>query len=230
MEIEEMLAQADYLMHIAVSKCDSWEDAQDLVQETILDGLHAIRKGVDINNARNWLCTVLNRKYYDLLREKYRKPLEFYGMDFDVAMEEVNNQATDVDEDGLTEEENLRHSVAHLTKLYREIVVRHYFHGQEVKKIADELSLPENTVKSRLRLGRDKLRKDLTMEKYEKPVTIPELSDAIGISTACSGRQKHNAKCMVIYKNFIMGYVNGVIKPSKIVLLIQISKIKNKGR
>ena len=107
MEIEEMLAQADYLMHIAVSKCDSWEDAQDLVQETILDGLHAIRKGVDINNARNWLCTVLNRKYYDLLREKYRKPLEFYGMDFDVAMEEVNNQATDVDEDGLTEEEIL---------------------------------------------------------------------------------------------------------------------------
>ncbi len=59
MEIEEMLAHVDYLMHIAGSKCDSWEDAQDLVQETILDGLHAIRKGVDINNARNWLCTVL---------------------------------------------------------------------------------------------------------------------------------------------------------------------------
>lgn len=226
MEIEEMLAHVDYLMHIAGSKCDSWVDAQDLVQETILDGLHAIRKGKDINNARNWLCTVLNRKYYDLLREKYRKPLEFYGMDFDVAMEEENNQASDADEDGLTEEENLRRSVARLTKLYREIIVRHYFHGQEVKKIADELSLPENTVKSRLRLGRDKLRKDLTMEKYEKqsfepedlwisstgyiglddqphslvnndkiamnllilayekPVTIPELSDAIGISTA----------------------------------------------
>lgn len=226
MEIEEMLAHVDYLMHIAGSKCDSWEDAQDLVQETILDGLHAIRKGVEINNARNWLCTVLNRKYYDLLREKYRKPLEFYGMDFDMAMEKENNQASAVDEDGLTEEESLRRSVAHLTKLYREIVVRHYFHGQEVKKIADELSLPENTVKSRLRLGRDKLRKDLTMEKYEKqsfepedlwisssgytglddqphslvnndkiamnllilayekPVTIPGLADAIGISTA----------------------------------------------
>lgn len=226
MEIEEMLAQVDYLMHIADSKCDSWEDAQDLVQETLLDGLHAIRRGTDINNARNWLCTVLNRKYYDLLREKYRKPLEFYGMDFDMAMEKENNQASDADEDGLTEEEKLRRSVAHLTKLYREIVVRHYFHGQEVKKIADELSLPENTVKSRLRLGRDKLRKDLTMEKYEKqsfepedlwisssgytgldnqphslvnndkiamnllilayekPVTISELADAIGIPTA----------------------------------------------
>ena len=83
MKIEEMLAHVDYLMHIAGSKCDSWVDAQDLVQETILDGLHAIRKGKDINNARNWLCTVLNRKYYDLLREKYRKPLEFYGMDYE---------------------------------------------------------------------------------------------------------------------------------------------------
>lgn len=226
MEIEEMMAQADHLMHIAISKCDSLEDAQDLVQNTLLDGLHAINKGTEINNAKNWLCTVLNRKYYDLLREKYRKPIEFYGMDFDFAMKEENNQASATDEDGLTEEENLRRSVARLTKLYREVIVRHYFHGQEVKKIAKELSLPENTIKSRLRLGRDKLRKDLTMKKYEKqsfepedlwiprsgytglddqphslvnndkiamnllilayerPVTITELADAIGISAA----------------------------------------------
>lgn len=226
MEIEEMMAQADYLMHIAISKCDSLEDAQDLVQNTLLDGLHAINKGTEINNAKNWLCTVLNRKYYDRLREKYRKPIEFYGMDFDFAMKEENNQASATDEDGLTEEENLRRSVARLTKLYREVIVRHYFHGQEVKKIAKELSLPENTIKSRLRLGRDKLRKDLAMEKYEKqsfepedlwisssgctglddqphslvnndkiamnllilayekPVTIPELADAIGIPAA----------------------------------------------
>lgn len=226
MKIEEMLAQVDYLMHIASSKCDSWEDAQDLVQNTLLEGLRAIRKGTNINNAKNWLCTVLNRKYYDLLREKYRKPLEFFGMDFDIAMEEENNQASAVDGDELTEEENLRRSVARMIKLYRDVIVRYYFHGQEVKEIADELSLPENTVKSRLRLGRDKLRKELTMEKYEKqsfepedlwiassgctgledqpyslvkndkismnllilayekPVTIPELADAIGISTA----------------------------------------------
>ena len=221
-----MLAQVDYLMHIASSKCDSWEDAQDLVQNTLLEGLRAIRKGTNINNAKNWLCTVLNRKYYDLLREKYRKPLEFFGMDFDIAMEEENKQASAVDGDELTEEENLRRSVARMIKLYRDVIVRYYFHGQEVKEIADELSLPENTVKSRLRLGREKLRKELTMEKYEKqsfepedlwiassgctgledqpyslvkndkismnllilayekPVTIPELADAIGISTA----------------------------------------------
>ena len=47
MEIEEMMAQADYLVHIAIRKCVSLEDAQDLVQNTLLDGLHAIKKGRD---------------------------------------------------------------------------------------------------------------------------------------------------------------------------------------
>ncbi|MCR5797047.1 MAG: hypothetical protein K6G63_03915 [Eubacterium sp.] len=72
---------------------------------------------MDINNARNWLCTVLKRKYYDLLREKYRKPLEFYGMDFDMVMEKENNQVSATDEDGLTEEEKLRQWI---------ILVTHY--------------------------------------------------------------------------------------------------------
>ena len=126
----------------------------------------------------------------------------------------------------LTEAENLRRLVARMTKQYREVLTQHYFRGLGIREIAEKLSIPENTVKSRLRLGRDKLRKELTMEKYEKqsfapetlwiagsgsvgmddepyslvkddriamnllilayekPVTLPELADAIGISTA----------------------------------------------
>ncbi len=235
MKKEELTELADDLLHIAIIKCDSLEDAQDLTQSTLLEGLMAIRKGIEIEHAKSWLITVLNRKYYDLLREKYRKPLVFYGMaeDIEQAME-VSNISVDManpewqccrDKTEMTDEENLRRLVAGLTKLYREVLVRHYFHGRGIKEIAKELSLPENTVKSRLRLGRDKLRKELTMEKYEKqsyepenlwisssgnpgmddqpyslvkndkiimnllilayekPVTVPELADAIGIST-----------------------------------------------
>ncbi len=224
MKVDELLAQVDYLLHIAGRKCDSWEEAQDLVQATLLEGLLAIRKGMQINNAKNWLCTVLNRKYFDLLREKYRKPLVFFESS-DAIWEQESYQPQTDDPEGLTEEENLRRLVAGMTRLYREVIVRYYFHGQGIKEIAEELSLPENTVKSRLRLGRDKLRKELSMEKfeqqsyepedlwiassgcggmdgqpyslvkndkitmnllilaYEKPVSIPMLADAIGIST-----------------------------------------------
>lgn len=235
MKKEELTELADDLLHMAIIKCDSLEEAQDLTQSTLLEGLMAIRKGIEVEHAKSWLITVLNRKYYDLLRVKYRKPLVFYGMaeDIEQAME-VSNISVDManpewqccrDTTEMTDEENLRRLVAGLTKLYREVLVRHYFHGRGIKEIAKELSLPENTVKSRLRLGRDKLRKELTMEKYEKqsyepenlwisssgnpgmddqpyslvkndkiimnllilayekPVTVPELADAIGIST-----------------------------------------------
>ena len=227
MNIEELLGHTDYLLRVAAGRCDSLEDAQDLVQNTLLEGLLALRKGIVIENTKSWLSTVLNRKYYDLLREKYRKPLTFYGMDCIIPREESYPLHPENDAE-LAEEENLRRVVARQTSIYRDVLVRHYFHGQSIETIAKALSLPANTVKSRLRLGREKLRKDLTMDKYErqsfepetlwisssgnggmngephslvrndritmnllilaydKPVTILELADAIGISTTYS--------------------------------------------
>ena len=79
MRTEELLEHADYLLGAAAGKCDSWDDAQDLVQAVLLEGLLAVRSGKKIDNARNWLVTVLNRRFYDMLREKYRKPLVFWG-------------------------------------------------------------------------------------------------------------------------------------------------------
>ena len=61
MRTEELLEHADYLLGAAAGKCDSWDDAQDLVQAVLLEGLLAVRSGRKIDNARNWLVTVLNR-------------------------------------------------------------------------------------------------------------------------------------------------------------------------
>ena len=83
MRTEELLEHADYLLGAAAGKCDSWDDAQDLVQAVLLEGLLAVRSGKKIDSPRNWLVTVLNRRFYDMLREKYRKPLVFCGLDYD---------------------------------------------------------------------------------------------------------------------------------------------------
>ena len=73
--------------------------------------------------------------------------------------------------------ENIRKSVAHLAKIYREVIVRYYMDGQSVSKIANELNIPVGTVKSRLYLGRNQVKKGIeTMEKYStqsySPVTL----------------------------------------------------------
>ena len=80
MDTEKLTEYADYLLQCAMYKVHNLNDAGDLVQETFLAALTAMEKGERENvpfrpdNLRGWLVTVLDRKYYDLLRRKYRRP------------------------------------------------------------------------------------------------------------------------------------------------------------
>ena len=218
MNKNELTEYADLLMQAAVRKCDDFADAQDLVQETLLIALTAIENGKEITEPKGWLITVLNRRYYDMLREKYRKPTVCIDVIGEIADEsEIDDNSDDA--------ENIRRCLANLTRIYREVMVQHYMNGRSVAEIAQSLGIPENTVKNRLFTGRKHIRKEFVMENYtkqsyepddlwiantgqtgidnepwklvgqdriamnllilayEQPVTLTELSKAIGIST-----------------------------------------------
>lgn len=217
----ELIEYADYLLQTAMYKADNIEDAEDLVQETLVEALVAIHQNKAIDNPKNWLVTVLHHKYYDMLRRKYRKGTVSVDMIGEVPVcDDLSEQM-----ERSQEAENIRCCLAHLTQIYRQVMVRYYIHGESIKQIAKALDIPENTVKSRLDTGRKHIRKDFTMENYtrqsyepenlwmsnsgrtgvanepfslveddkiimnllilayEKPVTLPELAKAIGIST-----------------------------------------------
>lgn len=222
MNKNELTEYADYLLKTAMFKVQNIEDAEDMVQETLVAALVAIHRNKTIDNPKNWLVTVLHRKYYDMLRRKYRKGTVSIDMIGEIPVcDEITEQIEQSEE-----AENIRRCLAHLTSLYRQVMVRYYMHGESVKQIAAALNIPESTVKSRLDTGRKHIRKDFTMENYtkqsyepetlcvsisgrqsvneepfslvgnrkiemnllilayDKPVTIPELAGAIGISTA----------------------------------------------
>ena len=219
----QLQEQIEFLLSAAIAKCDTLEDSQDLTQETLLSALLHLEKGGTIENPRAWLTTVMNRKYYDLLRKKYQLPTVTIGEDFDIPDEAdfANNLIKQ------EETEQVRREVAYLAESYRMVIAKHYFYNKSVKEIATELDLPEGTVKSRLDFGRKQIKKGFdTMEKYtensympqqlmvrnsgkfgmneepmsltegdalaqnllilayEKPLTISELSKAIGVATA----------------------------------------------
>lgn len=218
MNKNELTEYADSLLQAAIRKCDDLSDAQDLVQETLLTALNAISQGKHIDDPSRWLMTVLNRKYYDMLRQKYRKPTVCIDVIGDI-------EDKSADEDNTEDIENIRRCLAGLTRIYREVMVQHYMNGKSVAEIAAQLSIPENTVKNRLFTGRKHIRKEFAMENYskqsyepedlwmscsgrcgldnepftvmgndriamnllilayEKPLTVPELAKAIGIST-----------------------------------------------
>jgi len=219
----QLQEQIEFLLSKAIAKCDTLEDAQDLTQETLLSAFLYLEKGGTIDNPHAWLTTVMNRKYYDLLRKKYQLPTVTIGEDFDIPDESDFAHNMIMQE----EAEQVRREIAYLAESYRTVIAQHYFHNKSVKKIAAELGLPEGTVKSRLDFGRKQIKKGFdTMEKYtensympqyltvgnsgklgfneepmsltegdalaqnllilayEKPITISELSKAIGVATA----------------------------------------------
>lgn len=170
MNKNELTEYADHLFKTAMFKVNNIEDAEDLVQETLMAALSAINRNIPINDPKNWLITVLHRKYYDMLRRKYRKGTVNIDMIGDIPIYEDISLQLEQSEDA----ENIRRCLAHLTDLYRQVMVRFYMHGESVKQIAAALGIPENTVKSRLDTGRKHIRKDMTMENYTKQSYEPE--------------------------------------------------------
>lgn len=219
MNTDEIIQYYDDLMRLAVSKCGSQTDAEDLVGDTMLAAFSYINKGGRIEHPKTWLANTLCHKYNDSLRKKYRAPTTVNFEDsFEIPAEEEEYFSSE-------EAAKIRKELNHIAYVNREVLIRYYFGRQSVSDIAAGLGIPEGTVKSRLATGRSQMKKGLeTMETrenylpgklylsfggsdgpnmepislvendliaqnllilaYEKPITVSDLSKAIGIPTA----------------------------------------------
>lgn len=219
MNTDEIIQYYDDLMRLAVSKCGSQTDAEDLVGDTMLAAFSYINKGGRIEHPKTWLANTLCHKYNDSLRKKYRAPTTVNFEDsFEIPAEEEEYFSSE-------DAAKIRKELNHIAYVNREVLIRYYFGRQSVSDIAAWLGIPEGTVKSRLATGRSQMKKGLeTMETrenylpgklylsfggsdgpnmepislvendliaqnllilaYEKPITVSDLSKAIGIPTA----------------------------------------------
>lgn len=174
MNLPEIQNHMDYLFKVALKKCGRFNEAEDLVQEVLLAALQYPK---EIQDIKAWLLMVLNHKYYDMLRKKYKLPI----ISIDVLPEEAEPWETNEDEEN-TDASIVRREVAYLADKYRTVIVRHYFYGEKIQDIAKDLDIPKGTVLSRLSCGREQMRKGLNMtEAYEKQSYQPERLD-IGYS------------------------------------------------
>lgn len=183
----------EFLLSAALQKCGNIYDAEDLTQETLLAVLSYMARGKDIEDMKSWLLVVMGRKFNDMLRKKYRQATVSIGEDFDIIDESASIQLNPEDD----EAENVRKAVAYLAKIYREVIVRYYMNGQSISQIATELNIPEGTVKSRLHLGRDHVKKGISdMEKYSKQSYSP-----ITLHISYSGSPGLNGEPITLVKN-----------------------------
>ena len=166
MHINDIENIMNYLFSAALKKCGNFEDAEDLTSETLLA---ALKYPKEIKDIKKWLSGVLNHKYYDMLRRKYKLPT--------VSINLITEDIPDFEEEqaDVPSDDEIRREVAYLSGKYREVIVRHYLNGEKVESIAVKLGIPKGTVLSRLSTGREQIRKGFdSMERYEKQSYQPE--------------------------------------------------------
>jgi len=153
---EELLG---YLYETAMHKYGDCPEIDTIVQDSMLAYLENSKKGVNIEHPKGYLSAILQRKYNDYLKSKYKNSVVSYGIPDTLTAEEEPEDPSD-------EYEAVRREIGRLVKIYREVTVRHYVHGHSVDQIAKDLCIPRGTVLSRLSKAREQVKEGLNMEKY----------------------------------------------------------------
>lgn len=120
MQLKEPDKMMKALFAAALRLSGSWQDAEELTSEVLLA---AVAYSGEVENPSAWMYTVLRRRFYDRLRQKYRHA----AVSLDTISEPSWEPFADTAE--RPEEAEIRREVAYLSDRLREVIVRHYFYG-----------------------------------------------------------------------------------------------------
>jgi len=163
----EALVHLDALMRTARRMTKSENDAEDLVQETMLKAYRFFDKFEEGTNCKAWLFKIMTNIFINNYRAKSKAPQK-------VAMEDINDGflygqlASNYDvKDPETEffnkifDDDVKSAISELPDDFRIVVVLSFLEGFSYQEIADITGLQIGTVKSRLHRGRKLLQKSL---------------------------------------------------------------------
>ena len=132
--------------------------SRDLVQETMLTVWRkAGQFDLDRGSADNWIFTITRNRCFDLLRKVKREPISIGADDIWPMGEDVLAQPQNPAEQGALLS-RIGSLLAHLPEQQQAVVRQVYALDCTHQEAARELGIPLGTLKSRLRLGLDKLK------------------------------------------------------------------------
>ncbi|MEY3051453.1 MAG: hypothetical protein RLY31_1238 [Bacteroidota bacterium] len=142
------------LLPFAYKLTNNLEDARDLVQETALRAYNNRDKFESGTNFRAWVTTIMRNTFINIYRKKKNR----------ATISEPTNSHLFVNEDYATDNaapatmamRELENIVNRLDSIYR-VPFLLFFEGYKYEEIAETMSLPIGTVKSRIFFARQKL-------------------------------------------------------------------------
>ncbi len=140
------------ILRVAYSYLHNMSDAEDILQDTLIQFIRNNPTFESDNHAKAWLITVASN-----LSKNKIKYLKLRSTD-ELSEELVSEQKEDL--------AFVWDAVKNLPEKYREVIHLFYQEGYSTKEIADMLERNESTVRSDLKRGRDRL-KTILKEVYD---------------------------------------------------------------
>jgi RNA polymerase sigma-70 factor (ECF subfamily) len=142
-----------FLYNVAYRLTGNDDDAYDLVQEALL----RVRKGLETyqpGSMEAWLSRIVTNVFLDEVRRRRRRPVEALPED----PERLLPSTPGADEATETLPDDVQAALRRLPEDFRTAVVLCDVVGLSYEEIADALSVPVGTVRSRIHRGRRLLR------------------------------------------------------------------------
>ena len=155
---EAMERHTEHLLRLAYFYVQSWEAAEDIVQESFIALYEKAAQYKGEASVKNYVRKIVINRCHDHLRKKKRRQLFLPFRYVKSAEQEVVLS---------TEKSTLLEALIRLDDKYREAIILYYFEELSTVQIAGLLGLNESTVRSRLKRARDELRGYLDDPQWE---------------------------------------------------------------
>jgi len=146
----------DRLFRICLYFTKGEEEAEDLMQDVFLSIFRSLRSLKTNSYFETWMYKIVMNTHYQNIRRKNKRPI-FYNED--VLLHQKSDEKTpDESHEGGVQRGYLMKTIDRLPAKQREAVLLMYVEGYRRADIARMLETNEETIKSRLRIARNKLR------------------------------------------------------------------------
>jgi len=150
--IEKLINEyKEYLYKTAFVYLKNEHDTIEVCQETVYNAVMNIHKLKNPNYFKTWLTKILINNINDRYRYKNKFVDDIFNLD----------TIEDISYDYLDEKIDLYDAIDILDEKFKLPILLQYFQGMRIKEIANILDCNENTVKTLLRRGRERLYKIL---------------------------------------------------------------------
>jgi RNA polymerase sigma-70 factor (ECF subfamily) len=147
---DRLVAEIPNLRAFAASLSGSFQQADDLVQDTLLKAWGHADSFIEGTNLRAWLFTILRNTYYSLYRRRGREVQDVDGL-------HAERMAVAPAQDGALDLADFRLALAKLPEEQREVLILVGATGLSYEEAAEICGVAVGTVKSRLNRARGRL-------------------------------------------------------------------------